>query len=95
MIFANKVIVGAGPIGSVPLLLRSKRYLQNISPALGKYVSNNGDINFVLKHLIITLITMGLSQLQVAVLSPTDIGINIKTIHPWNDSNSSCCWSKY
>ena len=49
LIFANKVIVGAGPIGSVPLLLRSKRYLKNISSALGKYVSNNGDINFVLK----------------------------------------------
>ena len=83
------------PIGSVPLLLRSKRYLQNISPALGKYVSNNGDINFVLKHLITTLITMGLSQRQVAVLSPTDIGINIKKqFHP-GMIPIQVCWSKY
>ena len=49
IVFGNKLIVGAGPIGSVPLFLRSIKNFKKISPALGKYISNNGDINFVLK----------------------------------------------
>lgn len=48
-VFGKKVICAAGPIGTVPLLIRSTQYLKKLSPTLGKYISNNGDINFVLK----------------------------------------------
>ncbi|MBI2521241.1 MAG: GMC family oxidoreductase [Bdellovibrio sp.] len=47
--FAPKVILAAGPIGTVPLLFRSKSKLPKLSPALGKWISNNGDMNFILK----------------------------------------------
>ena len=45
----KKVICAAGPIGTVPLLIRSTQYLKNLSLSLGKNISNNGDINFVVK----------------------------------------------
>ncbi|MBT6325056.1 MAG: GMC family oxidoreductase, partial [Bdellovibrionales bacterium] len=48
-VFGKKVIIAAGPIGTVPLLNRSARHLPKLSPALGKWASNNGDVNFVLK----------------------------------------------
>ena len=41
------MVLGAGPIGTVPLLHRSKGGLSHLSSALGKWVSNNGDVNFL------------------------------------------------
>jgi cholesterol oxidase len=44
---APSVILAAGPIGTVPLLLRSRSGLRRLSGRLGERVSNNGDVNFV------------------------------------------------
>jgi len=46
---APRVILAAGPIGTVPLLFRSKAHLPKLSSALGKWISNNGDMNFILR----------------------------------------------
>ena len=46
---APRVIVAAGPLGTVPLLMRSRATLPRLSPALGRWVNNNGDVNFVLE----------------------------------------------
>ncbi|MBI3554974.1 MAG: GMC family oxidoreductase [Deltaproteobacteria bacterium] len=44
---APTVILAAGPLGTVPLLMRSKFGLSRLSSALGQWASNNGDVNFV------------------------------------------------
>jgi choline dehydrogenase-like flavoprotein len=46
---APRVIVAAGPLGTVPLLHRSSEGLGLHSSPLGEWMSNNGDVNFVLQ----------------------------------------------
>lgn len=43
---APRVIVAAGPLGSVPLLFRSNDELK-LSKSLGEHAGNNGDVNFI------------------------------------------------
>jgi choline dehydrogenase-like flavoprotein len=41
---ADRVILAGGAIGTPGLLLRSQRYLENLSPEVGKHLSANGDL---------------------------------------------------
>jgi cholesterol oxidase len=46
---ARRVILAAGAVGSTRLLLRNRRHLGNVSPALGTRVSANGDAMAMLR----------------------------------------------
>ena len=44
---AKRLIVAAGPLGTIPLLKRSAANLSRLSPSLGQRMNNNGDVNFL------------------------------------------------